>query len=219
MLLVLTVLAYRRSESPILLYIRFSSHVYISQWLSSFREIIFLSMSTISSSKMRSQNLVAIRKQICQQASIDAPEDPCSSCDFIQGTEHKPYAGGQCNVYALNDHIGRCVATRVFRRPDRSSEFILSNELKYRREIKRCGIKFFEDIISFSEKGNQLIRNPFICLSWAEGEPLIWSDCIPETRSDRNNLIKKIANICFDLLSIQEECKEIVLCSEKDNSE
>lgn len=168
---------------------------------------------------MQSQNLVAIRKQICQQASIDAPEDPCSSCDFIQGTGHKPYAGGQCNVFALKDHLDRCVATRVFRQPGPSSVFILLNELKYRREIKRRKIKFFQDVISSSETGNQLIRNPFICLSWAEGEPLIWSDCVPEARSDRNNLIKKIANICLDLMSIREKCKGIVLCSEKDNSE
>ncbi|CAC9892709.1 unnamed protein product, partial [Aureobasidium pullulans] len=138
--------------------------------------------------------------------SIGAPEDPCSSCDFIQGTGHKPYAGGQCNVFALKDHLDRCVATRVFLQPGPSSVFILLKELKCRREIKRRKIKFFQDVISSSETGNQLIRNPFICLSWAEGEPLIWSDCVPEARSNRNNLIKKIANICLDLMSIREKC-------------
>ncbi|KAH0337199.1 hypothetical protein KCU81_g8173, partial [Aureobasidium melanogenum] len=154
---------------------------------------------------MRSQDSAAIRKQICQQASFDPPEDACSSCDFIHGTEEKPYSGGQCNVYALKDHLGRCVAMRIFRQQDTSSVFILVNELKYRREIKRCGIKFFQDVISHCENGNQLIHNPFICLSWVEGEPLTWSDSVPKARSVRNDLIKEIANICLDLLSIQEE--------------
>jgi hypothetical protein len=151
----------------------------------------------------------AIQKQVCQQASSDAPEDACSSCVFIKETEHKPYSGGQCNVFALKDHTGRCVAMRVFRQQSPSSVFILVNELRYRREIERCEIEFFEEVISFSETGNQLIHNPFICLTWAEGEPLIWSDRVPKARSERNDLIKKIANVCLDLLSIQEQGSEL----------
>lgn len=153
---------------------------------------------------MHFQNSAAISKQFCQQASIDSPEDACSSCVFVKGTEHKPYSGGQCDVFALEDHIGRCVVMRVFCQQGPSSVFILVNELRYRREIKRNGIEFFQEVISFSEAGNQLIRNPFTCLTWAEGEPLEWSDCVPQARSERNDLIKKIANICLDLLSIQE---------------
>lgn len=94
---------------------------------------------------------------------------------------------------------------RIYRRNDRTSTYLLQNELKYRREIERLGLEFFQKIISFSETGNQLVSNPFICLTWAEGQPLTWSDSVPETRSKRNDLIKKLANSCLDLLSIQEE--------------
>lgn len=156
---------------------------------------------------MDSQETAAIRKQICQQASLDTPEEACLSCMFLYGTEQKPYSGGQCNVFVLKDHRSCSVAVRVYRRQDSASTYLLQNELKYRREIERLGLKYFQQIISFSETGNQLIRNPFICLDWVEGEPLTWSDHVPETRSKRNDLIEKIANICLDLLSIQEQGK------------
>lgn len=154
---------------------------------------------------MQSQEIAAIRRQICQQASIDPPEEACQSCVFLHGTEQKPYSGAQCNVFALRDHIGRIIAMRIYRSNHSTSTHLLQNEVKRRREIERLGLKSFQQVISFSETGNQLIQNPFICLSWAEGEPLTWSDRVPETRSKRNDLIKKLANICLDLLSIQEQ--------------
>jgi hypothetical protein len=155
---------------------------------------------------MFSKDLLAIQTQICHQALSKPLDSPCSSCKFILGTEQTPYHGGQCNVYALTDHSGRHIAMRIFHEADESSAYILSSEMKYRREIERLGLAHFGKVISISETGTQLINKPFVCLNWVHGNSLVWNDFIPKERLERDKIIKTIANISLDLLDVQEKC-------------
>lgn len=159
------------------------------------------------------QDSAAIRNQVCRQADDQTYDAACPSCIFVQGTEQEPYHGGQCNVFALQDHRARWVALRIFREEGPSSEFLVYTEVKLRRQVEQHGIKSFQTIISYSTTGNQLIRNPFICLTWAFGKPLVWNETVPETRAERDRLIHAIANVSLDLLRVQERCKSLTFAS------
>jgi hypothetical protein len=160
---------------------------------------------------MSSQDPAAIRTQVCRQAGQQLFDGACPSCNFAQETEENPYRGGQCNVFALQDHKARWVAMRIFHEGGPSSAFLVSNEVRFRRQIEHHRIRSFQTLISFSETGNQLIRNPFICLSWAFGKPLVWNETVPETRVERDRLIQTIANVSLDLLRVQERCMSLFL--------
>lgn len=159
------------------------------------------------------QDSSAIRTQVCRQAADRSYDAACPSCVFVQGTEENPYHGGQCNVYALQDHKARWVALRIFHDAGPSSAFLVSNEVKLRRQIEQHGINSFQTIISYAETGNHFIRNPFICLGWTFGKPLVWNETVPGTRAERDKVIQAIANVSLDLLRVQERCKSLIFSS------
>lgn len=144
-----------------------------------------------------------VRGEICRQAS-SCKEPPCSVCSFILGTEKEPLGGGECVIYALQDHSGRAVGMRIYRDHGESSTYLLQNEIKNRKKIGMHQINRFQKLLGFGPTQDSVVRVPFVLLEWAHGRPLVWTDALPSNLFDRERIIFAVANTTMDLLRVQE---------------
>lgn len=148
-----------------------------------------------------------ILRQVCNQAGLTTGSRPCSECVFVLGTREKPFKGGECNVFALQDHQKRLVCIRIYRELGPSSSYVLQNEINFRSMIKGHNIDLFQTLFTNEIYGNDLIPTPFVSLEWVNGTSLQWSDSFPATRFEREKVIRATAEASMDLLYIQKPGK------------
>ena len=113
-----------------------------------------------------------VRGEICRQESSSCKEPLCSVYSFILGTEKEPLGGGECVIYALQDHSGRAVGIHI-PRPWESSTYLLQNEIKIRKAIRIHQINRFQKLLGFGPTQESIVRVPFVLLEWAHGRPLV----------------------------------------------
>lgn len=128
------------------------------------------------------------------------------------GTRDQPFRGGQCDVFALRTHSGEDICVRVYRDSGPASSYLVHNEAEYRKAIKKHGLARFQRMLGSSFNAENLIGNPYICLEWAFGSSLSWTQTIPSTVSNRQKVILGVARSTMDLLQIQNHGSFLPLC-------
>jgi len=147
-----------------------------------------------------------IRTVVCLQAqNPNKTGIPCSKCAFMFDTCESPFQGGQCDIYAVTDHSGRCLCVRVHREPGSGSTYLLKKEIEYRKEIDKNKIQYYQRLISFSSEEGNSIGRPYLMLSWAFGQQLHWTDTSLSLASNRELLIAAVAQSTIDLIKYSEQ--------------
>ena len=93
---------------------------------------------------------------------------------------------------------------RIYQEPGLSSSYVLETEVEFHKAIASHHIILFQAMFAYEISGNDLISSPFVSLQWIEGASLQWTESYPARRSDREKVIKAIAQATVDLLVIQK---------------
>jgi hypothetical protein len=124
-------------------------------------------------------------------------------CNFVLGTEHHPFSGGECRIFVVENQRQEKIAVRIEHRVTELTHVKVEREVQLLEDIKRERISHLPVLLGccFDE------MPPLIATSWADGKELKWTDFEPATET-RRTIIQTIAKITLDLLRINDtgEC-------------
>jgi len=126
-----------------------------------------------------------------------------SSCHFILDTDKKPFHGGECFVFALEDEVNTRIALRI-PRSDWVSAQQIEAEINLRKAIRRENINGVQELVGFSLSCKNHLGSPYLALRWADGVPLEWSTIYPGEQNSHRDIIRAVAKVVVDLLAVQK---------------
>lgn len=125
---------------------------------------------------------------------------------FLYDTANNPFEGGEYTIFALKDEVhDRQVAVRVPKSPPGPiTSMMMQSEIETRRRIDAARIDRFQPLLACDATADNDLKHPYMVIGWAQGNPVGWSGSIPKLEADRQNVLRAIANVCLDLLQVQE---------------
>lgn len=121
-----------------------------------------------------------------------------NTCRFILGTEHCPFSGGECRVFAL-EAAGRKISVRVERANHPLVRTKVEMEIQHLQAITSEGISHLPHLIGYDISLNP----PLIATTWADGNAMVWSDVDPPLEV-RRGIIRTVAEVTLDMMRIQQ---------------
>lgn len=133
-----------------------------------------------------------------------------SSAIFCFGTDEKPFAGGECQIYAVKfpddtiwavripAHAGKCL-------PADSITGFAEAELAVLTRLGDTGFRWLPKLIGHDSGFDNQIGHPYFVLSWIHGTPLVWTEAIPSERQYRQKILRQIVDIQLELVECTKE--------------
>ena len=85
-------------------------------------------------------------------------------CRFILDTDHTPFVGGECLIYAFEDIFRRRFGLRIPRNVPQHASQLLEREAVYRGLIDREQLPRFQKMIAYDASSNNILQAPYIAL-------------------------------------------------------
>jgi aminoglycoside phosphotransferase (APT) family kinase protein len=145
--------------------------------------------------------------QLSTRAASFASSITGYSCEFILDTEHHPYSGGECIIFAF-EAKGKRIGVRIERSFSSATRIKVEREIQLLQAITTERIPRLPHLIGYDLESTP----PLIATSWADGDKLEWTDFSPPPQT-RKNILKNVAEVTLDLLEIQEPGKRRDLSS------
>lgn len=125
------------------------------------------------------------------------------SCRFIHGTKDSPLSGGECYIFALESCTGK-LAVRVEQHSSSMTGVKVEREIQLLDAVRKNQIAHLPSLVAFDLESVP----PLIATSWAEGHALRWCDSSPPPEI-RKRILRTVAQVSLDMLSIQEPGRHI----------
>jgi len=119
-------------------------------------------------------------------------------CDFILGTETKPYMGGECSIFVFKTR-GSDICIRLRHTPCTSTSYTVKVEAQNLSLIASAEIPRLPKLVGYSSDPS----TPYIALQWENGSSLQWTDSNPVLEA-RQDILLGLAQTILDLLQLQE---------------
>ena len=123
---------------------------------------------------------------------------------FCFGTDKKPLAGGESQIYALRFPDDTTWAVRIpvhagRSMPASSITHSVEAEVAILTRLGNAGIRWAPKLISYDSRFDNPITHPYIVLSWVHGTPLEWTETFPLERRHRHTILRQFVDIQLDL--------------------
>ncbi|KAJ5127350.1 hypothetical protein N7448_008129 [Penicillium atrosanguineum] len=153
--------------------------------------------------KVNPYNVLAIASNI--QCSEHEPR-------FILGTFNYPLKSGFYAVYVFQYPDGfKCAVQLPTFMPSSTEEereaitTTVEGEISTLAYLKERGFPWSPRPITYSIHFDNLVKFPYMILSWFDGKPMAWNDQIPASLHVREDVSKQLAHIMVDLALATEE--------------
>ncbi len=146
-------------------------------------------------------------------AVASAIRDDGSSPAFCFGTGEKPFAGRECQIYAVKFPDDTTWAVRIpvhagKTLPASSITDFAEAELAALARLGNTGFRWSPKLIGYDCGFDNPLSHPYFVLSWVHGTALEWTEAIPSERQHRNKILRQFVDIQLELAECTKELRE-----------
>ncbi|KAK4150081.1 hypothetical protein C8A00DRAFT_46435 [Chaetomidium leptoderma] len=151
---------------------------------------------------MASDSPIALDAILALASSI---RDDGAPATFCFGTDEKPFDSGYSQIYALKflDNVTWAVeipvqAGKSLGREAAVGAFVESHATTL-TQLDKSGFRWSPKLIRHDTGHDNLIKHPYLVLSWIHGTELEWTDTVPSKPQNREKILRQVVDIRLEL--------------------
>jgi hypothetical protein len=127
-----------------------------------------------------------------------------SAASFCFGTDEKPFDTGHSRVYAVKfpDNI-----TWAIHVPEGAAITIVEAEATTLTKLDKAGFRWSPKLVHRDTGHDNLLKHPYLVLSWFPGNQLEWTDTVPSNPQHRHKILRQVVNIQLELAERTQESR------------
>lgn len=123
---------------------------------------------------------------------------------FCFGTDVTPFDSGNSLIYAVNfpDHVTWAVHVPVQAATSLTSQSLSSfveSQAATLIQLEQAGFRWSPRLIHYDIGHDNLVKLPYLVLSWIQGRELEWTDTVPPKPDDREKILRQVVDIRLEL--------------------